>query len=91
VYNTNIRIWVNYINQFGNIRRIPGWPGENLTDLLIKFKTPYFIAPCDSKNTIRKVSDSKLPYTFIGANCGHCHVVSKIYNLNSILYIYYIL
>lgn len=59
------------------MRRIPGWPNEDLDSLLIKFKTPYFTAPCGGTDNQRKLSMSKLPYSFHGATCGLCHIVSK--------------
>lgn len=71
------RIWVNFITQNGLIRRLPGWPEEELTDLLLKFKTQYFNPLCAfTEAGVRKLSDDVVALNFVGSYCGNCHIVS---------------
>lgn len=58
------------------MRRLPGWPEEELHHLLTKFHTPYFSPDCADIDPITKPSDDKVSLNFIGADCGKCHIVS---------------
>ena len=70
-------MWINFINQLGLIRRLPGWPGQELQELLISYKTPFFYPECNGgADTIRRLSDATVASQFSGSFCGKCHVVS---------------
>ena len=57
------------------MRRLPGWPHEELVDLLVKFRTPYFNPVCANESTLsRKLSDDEVALSFYGATCGLCHI-----------------
>lgn len=57
------------------LRRLPGWPGEELSKLLVKFHTPFFDTLCDDVSS-RKLSDETVALNYYGSYCGSCHVVS---------------
>ncbi len=70
---------MNFITQNGLIRRLPGWPEEELTELLLKFKTKYFSPRCVTvEDNVRKLSDDTVALNFTGSYCGSCHVVSLL-------------
>jgi len=58
------------------MRRIPGWPGDELHELLVRFKTPLFNPTCNGSDKIRRISDETVALNFSGKLCGECHVVS---------------
>lgn len=58
------------------MRRLPGWPGDELHDLIVKFKTPYFNPHCDGSEYYRRLSDDTVAQNFYANLCGMCHVVS---------------
>lgn len=58
------------------MRRLPGWPDEELHRLLTKHHTPYFTPECADNDEILKPSDGTVSVAFSGADCGKCHVVS---------------
>lgn len=75
------RIWINFLGQTGHLRRLPGWPNEELHHLLLKFATYDFGAPCDGGDGTRRISDEKVALNSKGPLCGTCHVVIFKHNI----------
>lgn len=68
------------MNQLGLLRRIPGWPNQELHRLLVQYKTPFFDPFCDGgQSNDRRLSDDTVAILFDGSFCGTCHVVSIYY------------
>ena len=62
------------------MRRIPGWPEDELSRTLVKFQTPYFNPHCDGGVfKERRLSDDFIANKgMVPILCGMCHVVSFI-------------
>jgi len=60
----------------GTLTRLPGWPNEILSDLMLRFNTEGFFASCKGGSITRKYSDDAVGSMQTGGpECGKCHVV----------------